>query len=146
MRTQLSKYFLVILCLVLLVSMSGVFATWMYAEIPLYERNEPLSFEIGAWQEPEVFDLYITEIELVSGNAEFSKKHPTTVNTSLSVSSKTSVTYKITVHNNTDVTYWYKGQKYDINVGANASIGVANGITVTTKDAQGDNYGSFDTT
>ena len=53
------------------------------------------------------------------------------------------ITYKITVHNNTDVTYWYVGPRCTDDYGQNSLVAKTNGITITTKDQQSDNYGSF---
>ena len=147
--SHLSRSLLLLICLALILSVSGVFATWIYAELPLFQKFETFFIEMKefVWPEPEVFDLYITDIQQVSGpnNVSFEKKHPTTISTELTVTANTTVTYKVTLHNNTDITYWYRGQKYNSASGSNALLGNANGVTVTTKDAQSDTTGTFNT-
>ena len=126
-----------------LLSFLFVFTAFGYAEL-----TDTLFIEGSANVEYKpVLDLYISDIQLVSGagNVEYAKIHPTTVSTKLTVTSNTTVTYKVTFTNNTDITYWYKGQKYESAVGSNSLIGMTNGITVTTKDLQNDTYGSFNT-
>ena len=126
----------------LLLSFLFVFSAFGYAAL-----SDTMYLSGSAHVEPPpVFDLYISDIQLVgSASVDYAKIHPTTVSTSLSVTSNRSVTYRVTVCNNTDITYWYKGQKYLADIGSNGLIGKTNGITITTKDSQNDTYNSFNT-
>lgn len=94
--------------------------------------------------------VYITNVTVVqSSNIKSIKDEyilPTNHDTEVQVQrSGGSITYRITVFNNTDVTYWYIGPRISSNYGQNSLVAKTNGITVTTKDHQNDNYSSFNT-
>ena len=94
--------------------------------------------------------VYITKVEFVGSSYascsentfELPTNHITTADASRGGGS---VTYRITVFNNTDVTYWYIGPRMTTSYGQNSLVGSGNGITITTKDHQNDNYQSFNT-
>lgn len=94
--------------------------------------------------------VYITNVTLVQATNVSSDKNefilPTNHDVSVQVKrTNGTVTYKITVFNNTDVTYWYIGPRISSDYGQNSLVAKTNGITVTTKDHQNDNYSSFNT-
>ena len=104
-RISLLKPLSILLLLATVLSFSGVFATWMYAAIPLSTKDSPFVFEINEF-EWKVYDLYITDIQKVSGpdSISYEKKHPTSISTAATISSNTTVTYRVTIFNNTDIT------------------------------------------
>lgn len=102
---------MIIMCLMVILSMGGVYATWKYAEVaPL-----PAEYAVEvALAEFEYGDVYITKIERVdtSGTnivADLNKTDDTTVsgNIDLGNSRNATATFEITFYNNTDITYYY---------------------------------------
>ncbi len=91
--------------------------------------------------------IYDASVHSIYGTESITLKNvkPTNlVSTVRSSINQASITYKITFHNNSAVTYWYVGEEYESSVESNSLIGVAGGITITTKDNPNDTYSSFD--
>ncbi len=98
----------------------------------------------------EYIGVYICEVTLVDTSNATSPKHdyvlPTVLDSTVQAGARNgSVTYRVTVHNNTDITYWYMGQDFSADYGANSLIGASNGIIVITKDKHDDGGSTFNT-
>lgn len=94
----------------------------------------------------ETYDLYITNVSIVSSantsNQSFTYSLPTNLSTTVKVDrNEGSIIYRVTVLNESDVTYWYDGFKYVSDVNDNSLIN--NGITIVTKDHAVDNTETF---
>ena len=126
----------------LAVTVSGVYATWAYSEAPAHNDAKNVDVTMNEMTFAPKETLHITAVELLSThnahNVSEHFTHPTYLATTInSERANSTVTYKVTVWNNTSVVYWY--------FESNDLIGVANGITITTKDGSGDSGNTFNT-
>lgn len=137
----------VFLVLFLVLTTSGVWATWRYYRA-LEGVSADLSVQVKEFSyEPDEI-VYISHIEVYQNDHvpenTFERSYPTAISMESNVTKiNGSVTYKISVHNNTDVTQWYLGQRINYSYGTNSAIGTVNGVMLVTKDKQGDSYGTF---
>lgn len=134
----------------LLMTVSGVYATWMFSEGPIQAKFDTVNVLLNEILFAPKETLHITEVNLMSdsnvSNVEVSFTHPTYISSIVNCRQiNGTITYKVTVYNNTEVTYWYLGPSWSNSTGANALIGASNGITITTKDNYGDSGNTFDT-
>ena len=145
MKNILAAFFLF-----LMITTSGVYATWQFSEAAPQNGADNFGVVMNEFTFAPKETLHITAVSLMSSNnassVDVTFAHPTYI-TSTATSRQTNgtVTYKVTVFNNTGVTYWYLGPSWADDVGANGLIGTANGISVTTKDNYADNGNTFNT-
>ena len=139
-----------VLLLLLIATVSGVYATWQFAEETPQEQSDSFNVMLNEFTFAPKETLHITEVSLytMSGvsNVSASFSHPTYLSSTVDASrSNCSVTYKVTLYNNTGVTYWYLGPSWGSAASGNALIGATNGITITTMDNYGDSGNTFNT-
>ncbi|MBO5789769.1 MAG: hypothetical protein J6R40_01290 [Clostridia bacterium] len=147
----MAKLLPVLIALALIVSISGVYATWRFY-YPLDPISGTLDTDITEFQYGPPETIHITNVEVVSNSSQIKNlvqmpSLPTKVIASASVAAaNTTITYKITVFNNTDVTYWYRGvTPASSDLPSNALIGTNGGISISTKDKLQDNSATFNT-
>ncbi len=148
MKLRHSAYLRVFLALLLVLTTSGVWATWQYY-LALNSASADLSFQVNEFTYGPEEIVYISHIEVAQNNhvpeSAFERSYPTAISIKSNVTQiGGSVTYRISVHNNTDVTQWYLGERINLAYGSNALIGTDGGVTLLTKDKQGDTYSTFD--
>ncbi len=136
------------LLLFTIITISGVYATWMFSEGAPQTDSDSIGVELMDFTFAPKETLHITAVSLVStqnaSSSSVSFTHPTYLSSTANVRQRNgTVTYKVTLYNNTNVTYWYLGPSWKTNDGNNALIGATNGITITTKDNYDDNGATF---
>lgn len=142
---------IIIAMLFLLISMiSGVYATWQFSEGDAETDAKGMDVTMNEFTFAPPKILYIQEMTLMSvhsvSNLRTSFTRPTYIDCVVdSLDVNATVTYKVTLYNNTDVVYWYLGASWKDNVGSNALIDEARGITILVKDHYDDTSSTFDT-
>lgn len=100
---MIKRFLPLLLCLVLIVSVGGVYATWRYAEEKAAPESAELAFETVGFRYPEM--VYITKVEYLSGGGTYTNAsyYDNILTSSVNVPKGTELTLRITVFNNTSV-------------------------------------------
>jgi len=100
---MIKRFLPLLICLVLIVSMGGVCATWQFATDKAAPEFTDIQFTTDGFRYPEM--VYITKVEYLSGSGAYTKAtyYDNILTSSVTVPKGTELTFRITVFNNTFV-------------------------------------------
>lgn len=98
-----------LICLVLTISVGGVYATWQFASEKANPESENLPIATEGFRYPDM--VYITDIDYLSGSGTYTSAsyYDNIMTSSISVPKGTELTFRITVYNNTKVEQGFDG-------------------------------------
>ncbi|MBR7142502.1 MAG: hypothetical protein IKD06_03075 [Clostridia bacterium] len=99
----------IILCVLVIFSISGVYATWQYTINVANPEKKDLLVSLGSFDYPEI--VYITDVDYLSGGGTFTDTnyYRSVLESSVTVPKGTELTFRITVFNNSNVVQGFDG-------------------------------------
>ena len=93
----------IILCVLVIFSISGVYATQQYTINVANPEKKDLLVSLGSFDYPEI--VYITDVDYLSGGGTFTDTnyYRSVLESSVTVPKGTELTFRITVFNNSNV-------------------------------------------
>lgn len=106
---MIRRFLPILLCLLLLSSFGGVYATWYYTTDKVYPEQKDLTVLLNEFDYPEI--VYIIDTEYLSGDGTFTNTnyYRSVFESSVTVPKGTELTFKITVFNNSLVEQGFDG-------------------------------------
>ena len=99
-KEMIRRFLPILLCLLLLSSFSGVYATWYYTTDRVNPEQKNLMVSINEFDYPEI--VYIIDTEYLSGDGTYTSTnyYRSVFESSVAVPKGTELTFRITVFNN----------------------------------------------
>ena len=143
------RFFCMFLSFIILISsMGGLCAAWIYATDPPDDLNEQVNINLTEFEYKAFEGVYIESISvydyknLTELATDFS--FPTDIYSSVRARSGAYITYKVRLFNNSSVNYWYINRDYEDDLENNSLINAQYGVTITMKDSPSDLSPTFD--
>ena len=106
---MMRRFLPILLCLLLLSSVCGVYATWYYTGDRVNPEKKTIAVSLNEFDYPEI--VYIIDVDYLSGNGTFThtKYYRSVLESAVTVPKGTELTFRITVLNNSKVVQGFDG-------------------------------------